>query len=253
MEDPRNSISGRHPVASTDGDADESFQSGVATKPGSASHVPPAVQIHELGSASHVPNLSDSEPDNEVERLHSNSQAYKRNSSFARDLYESSTVKTNSDNPEDPIELADFMAQELRAWNRMIMMTDSQVDVLMSHLIISVEGDNTKVAKLERLLEWRRLHGDFGALASPDEEVEEVLLRIPDMPELPYDAQTWTMEMLLGYPRPDLQLECLLRGIDYDGADTKSQLVDMLMVSQVYSATHHKHSVSPTWRPNDDV
>ncbi|KAH7426312.1 hypothetical protein KP509_11G094800 [Ceratopteris richardii] len=127
------------------------------------------------------------------------------------------------------------MAQESRAWNRMLMMTESQLKVLLSNLIICVEEEDTKVAKLEQLLEWRRLHGDFGALASWDDEVEQVLLQIPDMPELPYDAQTWTMEMLLGYPRPDLQLECLLRGIDYDGADRKSELVEMMMVYAISS------------------
>ncbi|KAH6556963.1 hypothetical protein KP509_1Z145800 [Ceratopteris richardii] len=205
----KGSVSARHPEASTDGDACESFQSDVS----------PDLRIPD-------PFERFPESGNEVEGW--NSYRF-----FARDVCESlSTGDMTDGNPSEPVHQTVLTIQESRAWNRMIILTDSQLEVLMSYINISV-GDNrkdNKVAKVKELLEWRRRRGDFGNLATPDDEVERVLLQAPDMQPLPWDAQTWTKEMLLGYPRPDLQLECLLRALDYDGHHTKSQLVEKLMV-----------------------
>ncbi|KAH7426316.1 hypothetical protein KP509_11G095200 [Ceratopteris richardii] len=105
------------------------------------------------------------------------------------------------------VELSGLTSQESRAWERMIILTDSELETLINNLNISVAENmkDNKVAKVKELLEWRRWRGDFGTVVSCDVEVEQVLLNISDVQALPWDPQTWTKEMLLSFPRPDLQ------------------------------------------------
>ncbi|KAH7426317.1 hypothetical protein KP509_11G095300 [Ceratopteris richardii] len=210
------SCSGQYRRVSTDRDGYERFHSGASTD-----------------SRIHKPLVSDSECRNyEVARPRSHSEAYRRSTSFARVVHESYVDGGNDDISPELVELIGLTSQESRAWERMIILTDSELETLINNLNIFLAENmkDNKAAKVKALLEWRRWRGDFGTVVSCDDEVEQVLLNISDVQALPWDPQTWTKEMLLSFPRPDLQLECLLRVIRYDGEQTKMELVEKLLL-----------------------
>ncbi|KAH7426313.1 hypothetical protein KP509_11G094900 [Ceratopteris richardii] len=137
-----------------------------------------------------------------------------RSSSFVHDFYEES--------------LSDLPVHECRALHGMLLLNESELDLIMFNCGIPVMNED-RSAKLKRLLEWRRERGDFRISPTFRDEIEEVLIDAAELQRLPDDVRQWTTEILLGLAITDLQLECLLRRVNYDGDNTKYQLVATLM------------------------
>ncbi|KAH6556962.1 hypothetical protein KP509_1Z145700 [Ceratopteris richardii] len=124
--------------------------------------------------------------------------------------------------------LSDLPIQESRALHGMLLLNESELDLIMFSCGIPVMNDG-RSAKLKRLLEWRRERGDFRISSPSRDEIEDVLIDAAEIQRLPDDVRQWTTEILLGLAITDLQLECLLRRVYYDGHNTKDHLVAKLM------------------------
>ncbi|KAH6555371.1 hypothetical protein KP509_11G095100 [Ceratopteris richardii] len=112
--------------------------------------------------------------------------------------------------------LSDLPVQECRALHGMLLLNESEWDLIMFNCGIPVMSVD-RSAKLERLLEWRRERGDFRISPTFRDEIEDVLIDAAEIQTLPDDVRQWTTEILLGLAIIDLQLECLLIRVNYDG------------------------------------
>ncbi|KAI5070775.1 hypothetical protein GOP47_0015118, partial [Adiantum capillus-veneris] len=181
-------------------------------------------------------------------------QTFTRLSSFARDFY-----SVNSDDDSDDLaslcsyddeevrkiveKTCALTMKEARAKFRLELLTPSQWDIVMESCKIEVQRDASLADKVVKVMGWRSERGDFDMHDAGEEDGDEEGLAGTDVddddqvPKLCDDMEGVSEACLeLGFLKSDLQVECLLRGISYDGRDTKVQLISKLM--------EHKQSLS---------
>lgn len=117
-----------------------------------------------------------------------------------------------------------------RAFYRMQLLTNSQMEMLLETCGLVKEGDDNKEMEImvERVMAWRDMRGDFENVDGYEEEDAELQ---QDPIILPFDMEDISEKFLhfCGLLETDLQLECLLRNIQYSRDDTKLDLVSKLM------------------------
>lgn len=157
-------------------------------------------------------------------------------SSFARDFYRSSGPELDGDfllsNGSDKLPKPDPFA---RALERMHFLTDSQAREVLENCGLEVIKSEGKEAAILKIMIWRDEKGDFTYTDEDDDAHEDGTVdgcihddeRIMMLPLYMKDVTEATMQY--GLLKPDLQLECLLRSIPYEGSDTKAQLISKLM------------------------
>ncbi|MCO5606266.1 hypothetical protein L7F22_060453 [Adiantum nelumboides] len=125
---------------------------------------------------------------------------------------------------------------EARAVYRLQFLTGSQWAIVMENCGVAMnesksDSEASIADMVKMVMEWRRKRGDFLKQFEDEEEQQEHELEGKvGVPRLSDDMQEANMAILkLGFLKTDLQVECLLRGILYEGGDTKVQLISKLM------------------------
>ncbi|MCO5585575.1 hypothetical protein L7F22_039510 [Adiantum nelumboides] len=117
------------------------------------------------------------------------------------------------------------------AKRRVELLTRSQKDIVMESCRIRVGLDASESEKVLLVMDWRSNRGDFEVRVGEEDEGLINLVRGDyGMPELRDDLEGVSEECLeFGFLKADLQVECLLRSISYDGSDSRAQLIGKLM------------------------
>lgn len=156
-------------------------------------------------------------------------------SGFARDFYSSRGSKLEVDflQSNGSNEQLDPFA---RALERMHFLTDSQAREVLENCGLEVMKSEGKEEAIMKIMIWRNDKGDFTMNEDHDDDDDEYgtvdgcihddecIMMLPL-----YMEGVTKATMQYGLLKPDLQLECLLRSITYEGSDTKSQLISKLM------------------------